>query len=79
MPEVYLCYSKWNQEEAAITGLLEESGIKRWLRVYIEETSLSLGMSMRLRRLQAIHEYKYEEKEDFYAKLLSASGLEQCK
>ena len=47
--------------------------------VYIEETSLSLGMSMRLRRLQAIHEYKYEEKEDFYAKLLSASGLEKCK
>ena len=49
------------------------------LLVYIEETSLPLGMSMRLRRLQAIHEYKYKEKNDFYAKLLSTAGLEKCK
>ena len=44
-----------------------------------EATSLPLGMSMRLRRLQAIHEYKYEDREDFYSKLLSASGIDKCK
>ena len=49
------------------------------LLVYIEATSLPLGMSMRLRRLQAIHEYKYEDREDFYSKLLSASGIDKCK
>ena len=32
MPEVYICYSKWNQKEAAdITDLLEENSIKCWL------------------------------------------------
>ena len=49
------------------------------LLVYIEDTALPLGMSMRLRRLQAIHAYKYKEKNDFYAKLLSAAGIEKCK
>ena len=49
------------------------------LLVYIEDTTLPLGMSMRLRRLQAIHEYKYDDKEDFYGKLLSAAGIEKCR
>ena len=49
------------------------------LLVSIEDTTLPLGMSMRLRRLQAIHEYKYDDKEDFYGKLLSAAGIEKCR
>ena len=32
MAEVYICYSKWNQEDAArITELLEEKGVTCWL------------------------------------------------
>ena len=49
------------------------------LLVYLEETNLPLGMSMRLMRIQAIHAYKYEDKADFYNKLLSASVLEPCR
>ena len=49
------------------------------LLVYLEPTTLPLGMSMRLHRLQAIHEYTYEDRMDFNKKLLSAAGLEKCK
>ena len=49
------------------------------LLVYLEETNLPLGMSMRLMRIQAIHAYKYEDKADFYSKLLSTSVLEPCR
>ena len=32
MAEVYICYSKWNQEDAArVTELLEEKGVTCWL------------------------------------------------
>ena len=48
------------------------------LLVYIEQTKLPAGMAMRLMRIQAIHEYKYEDKSDFYSKLLSASVISSC-
>jgi len=48
------------------------------LLVYIEQTKLPAGMAMRLMRIQAIHEYKYEDKADFYSKLLSASVISSC-
>ena len=49
------------------------------LLVYIEQTKLPAGMAMRLMRIQAIHEYKYEDKSDFYSKLLSASVISSCR
>ena len=48
------------------------------LLVYIEQTKLPAGMAMRLMRIQGIHEYKYEDKSDFYSKLLSASVISSC-
>ena len=49
---------------------------KERLLVYLEETKLSPGMSMRLSRLQAIYKYKYTISDDFYQKLFTAQGIE---
>lgn len=49
------------------------------LLIYIEQTKLPAGMAMRLMRIQAIHEYKYENKADFSKKLLEASVIGACK
>ena len=49
------------------------------LLIYIEQTKLPAGMAMRLMRIQAIHEYKYEDKADFRKKLLEASVIGSCK
>lgn len=51
---------------------------KQRLLVYIEETQLPEGMSMRLNRLQAIHKYKYKNEESFYEKLFEADGIKNC-
>lgn len=48
------------------------------LLIYIGQTKLPAGMAMRLMRIQAIHEYKYEDKSDFYKKLLEATVIRDC-
>ncbi|MCR5410811.1 MAG: toll/interleukin-1 receptor domain-containing protein [Lachnospiraceae bacterium] len=45
------------------------------LLVYLEDVELPAGMAMRLNRLQAIHKYRYKNKEDFYAELINAPML----
>ena len=47
--------------------------------VYLEKTSLPLGMSMRLGRLQAIHAYTYDDRADFFRKLNEAAILDPCR
>lgn len=49
------------------------------LLIYIEQTKLPAGMAMRLMRIQAIHEYKYEDKTDFYKKLLETPVIRDCR
>ncbi len=51
---------------------------KRFL-VYIEDVDLPSEMKMRLSRIQNIHKYKYNNNEDFYAKLFCADGLDEFK
>ena len=48
---------------------------KNRLLVYLEQTELDAGMSMRLNRLQAIFKYTYNNQEDFYKKLFQAQGI----
>lgn len=48
------------------------------LLVYLENIKLPGGMQMRLSRLQAIHRYKYCEREQFYEKLFASSGISIC-
>ena len=48
------------------------------LLIYLEETELPNGMSMRLNRLQAIHKYTYSDQEEFFEKLFEADGIQSC-
>ncbi len=43
---------------------------KNMVVIYIEETQLSDGMSMRLNLIQAIHKYKYADIQKFFSKLV---------
>lgn len=45
------------------------------LLVYLEDVTLPGGMAMRLNRLQAVFWNRYENKDEFYAKLYAAQGL----
>lgn len=49
---------------------------KERVLVYLEQTKLPSGMSMRLNRLQAIHKYVYADEEEFFLKLYSSNGIE---
>lgn len=49
------------------------------LLVYLEPVQLPLGMAMRLNRLQAIHQYTYSHREDFYEKLLAVPMFAPCR
>lgn len=51
---------------------------KKRLLVYLEDVALPRGMAMRLNRIQAIHSYTYNTKEDFVKKLTSADSLADC-
>ena len=48
------------------------------LLIYLENVELPDGMHMRLNRLQAIHEYRYTDREAFYEKLYSTHGIGIC-
>jgi len=45
------------------------------LLIYLEEVELPAGMAMRLNRLQAINQYRYDNPEDFWNKLLQCKFL----
>ena len=49
------------------------------LLVYLKDTKLPEGMSMRLNRLQAIHKYTYARELDFYQKIIEADGISICR
>lgn len=49
------------------------------LLVYLKNTELPDGMSMRLNRLQAIHKYAYTREHDFYQKVIEADGINICR
>lgn len=50
---------------------------KERLLIYLEETTLPMGMAMRLNRLQAIYQYVYSP-EDFAHKLCNTGILQSC-
>ena len=50
---------------------------KERLLIYLEETTLPMGMAMRLNRLQAIYSYVYSQ-EEFESKLCSTGILQSC-
>ena len=52
---------------------------KKRLLIYLEQTKLPLGLSMRLKRLQAINKYECKTGSEFYEKLVSADGIEAAK
>lgn len=52
---------------------------KPLLLVYLEDTKLPEGMSMRLNRLQAIHKYACARELDFYQKIIEADGINVCR
>lgn len=49
------------------------------LLVYLKDTKLPEGLSMRLNRLQAIHKYAYARELDFYQKIIEADGISVCR
>lgn len=52
---------------------------KRILVVYLEDVQLEGGLKMQLSLRQSIHWYKYESENAFFKKLLTASGLNDCR
>lgn len=52
---------------------------KRILVVYLEDVQLKGGLKMQLSSRQSIHWYKYESENAFFKKLLTASGLNDCR
>lgn len=52
---------------------------KRILAVYLEDVQLEGGLKMQLSSRQSIHWYKYESENAFFKKLLTASGLNDCR
>ncbi len=48
------------------------------LLIYLDDIQLPGGMQMRLSRLQAIHKYRYDDKESFYEKLFVSKGIDTC-
>ena len=48
---------------------------KNRILVYLEDIVLPDGMAMRLNRLQAIHQYRYEDQNEFYSKLYDSPDL----
>lgn len=52
---------------------------KKMLIVYLENIKLEGGLKMQLSSRQSIHWYKYESENAFFKKLLTASGLNDCR
>ena len=52
---------------------------KNRILIYLEDVELPDGMAMRLNRLQAIHQYKYEDQKDFYEKLYNSPDLQSLR
>ena len=52
---------------------------KERLLIYLEDTNLPPGMAMRLNRLQAIYQYTYKDRNDFYEKLFAAPQFTDCR
>ena len=52
---------------------------KRILVVYLEDVQLKGGLKMQLSSRQSIHWYKYDSENAFFKKLLTASGLNDCR
>ena len=51
---------------------------KPLLLIYLDEVRLPAGMELRLGRIYAIHQSQCATEEIFYAKILSATGIERC-
>lgn len=51
---------------------------KPLLLIYIKDDELPAGMQLRLNRIQAIHWYSYEDKQQFYKKVDAAAGIGKC-
>lgn len=49
------------------------------LLVYLEEVDLPAGMAMRLNRIQAVFEYKYSDKREFFGKLIETPMIKRNK
>ncbi|MCM1060692.1 MAG: toll/interleukin-1 receptor domain-containing protein [Eubacterium sp.] len=49
------------------------------LLVYLKDTKLPEGMSMRLNRIQAIHKYACARELDFYQKVVETDGINICR
>ena len=47
------------------------------LLVYLEDVKLPSGMAMRLNRLQSIHMYTYQNREEFFGKLIAAPVIQR--
>ena len=52
---------------------------KNRILIYLESVELPDGMAMRLNRLQAIHQYKYEDQKDFYEKLYNSPDMQSLR
>ena len=52
---------------------------KKMLIIYLENIKLEGGLKMQLSSRQSIHWYKYESENAFFKKLLTASGLNDCR
>ena len=52
---------------------------KNRILIYLENVELPDGMAMRLNRLQAIHQYKYEDQKDFYEKLYNSPDMQSLR
>ena len=49
---------------------------KNRILIYLEDIVLPDGMAMRLNRLQAIHQYRYQNQNDFYQKLYDSPDMQ---
>ena len=47
--------------------------------IYLTDVKLPAGMELRLGRLQSVFKYKYDLENDFYSKLYSSAGIENCR
>ncbi|MBP0969565.1 MAG: toll/interleukin-1 receptor domain-containing protein [Oscillospiraceae bacterium] len=52
---------------------------KPLLMIYIKNDELPAGMKLRFNRIQAIHWYTYKDIEEFFEKVASAAGIEECR
>lgn len=52
---------------------------KPLLLIYIKDDEMPAGMKLRLNRIQAVHWYRFADKDEFYEKAGTAAGIEICR